>query len=560
MDYKKYLISSFFQFYLLRSKSFSNIYSFFFKLVNFFILPRKKKLSLFCQKLEKFKKKINKFNGYVITNSNISFNDLDHFFFTCELLNYFKKLNLKPIIFQTKQLESQLSSFDFFLERHLIFYSDLKNSFLNKEINHVLKKNIDEVINYRYEGVACGKYAISSSMRILRVSQIDLKKKSHKLCIFYNLKKSILYTNASLNYLKKYDVKFALFNDRGYAGEGELYDLCIIKNIKCIQFISTYKNNSLLIKKFTKSNKLDHPSSVGGKIWEVSSKFDLTLKQKNFLDNEIKNGYLKNTWYPSAGTMVGKNLTDPKQILDEIGIQNTKKIAVIFPHIFWDGTFFYGNDLFSSYEEWFKQTLKLAEKNKNINWIIKAHPSNQIKNYQDNIKEKLVEPELEHILGLFGKLPKNIFYLSSKSKINTYFLLDIIDYCLTVRGTVGIEAAMRGKEVITAGTGRYENKGFTSNFMNLTDYQNTILNLHQFKSGLGQVKELSYKFAYISLICKNYSPKDFNFFYTPDFKSKLQVSVNNIQNLNENTENDIVNWLSNSDEDYFKDPLNEWTR
>ena len=30
----------------------------------------------------------------------------------------------------------------------------------------------------------------------------------------------------------------------------------------------------------------------------------------------------------------------------------------------------------------------------------------------------------------------------------------------------GYKAAMRGKDVITAGTGRYDNKGFTNNFMN----------------------------------------------------------------------------------------------
>ena len=48
-------------------------------------------------------------------------------------------------------------------------------------------------------------------------------------------------------------------------------------------------------------------------------------------------------------------------------------MQLFFP-IFWDGTFFYGNDLFINYEEWFKQTLKFAEKNRNINWIIKSHP------------------------------------------------------------------------------------------------------------------------------------------------------------------------------------------
>ncbi len=560
MKYNRYLFASFFHFYLLRSSVFLFFYFFFFKSINFIFLSRKKKIHLFFKKLYKFKSAEENYDGYVINNSNISFNELDHFFFTCELLNSFKKLNVKPIIFQTKQFNSDLKKINFYPENHLIFYSNLKNSYLNSEVKKIIKKNIKDIINYTYEGVSCGKYAISTSMRMLRVAEIDLNKKNHKLCLNYNLKKSILYTNASYNYLNKHKIKFALFNDRGYAGEGELYDICINRGIKCIQFISTYKNNSLLLKKFNKNIKSDHPSSVGEEIWNKFSEKNLTEKQKFFLDNEIKNGYLKNTWYPSAGTMVGKNLKNTKDILAEIGVKNSKKNAVIFPHIFWDGTFFYGNDLFSSYEEWFKQTLKFAEKNKSINWIIKSHPSNQTKNYQDSIKDKGIEPEFEHIIKLFGKLPENFYYLSSKSKINTYFLLDILDYCVTVRGTVGIEAAMRGKSVITAGTGRYENKGFTNNFMDLEEYQHIISNLHKFKSSLNQVRELANKFAYISLICKNYSPKNFSFFYTNDLKSKLQVAQIDSQSLSENNDNELVKWLSSLDEDYFKDPLNQWIK
>ena len=560
MEYNRYLLACFFHFYLLRSSIFLIFYFLFFKSINFIFFSRRKKINLFYKNLYKQNDTQETIDGYVINNSNISFNELDHFFFTCKLLNSFKKLNLTPIIFQTKQFNSKFKKLNFNTERHLIFYSNLKNSYLNLEAKKIIRKNIKEIIDYSYEGVSCGKYAISTSMRMLRVAEIDLKNEKHKLCLLYNLKKSILYTNASYNYLNKYKIKFALFNDRGYTGEGELYDICVNKGITCIQYISTYKNNSLLLKKFEKRNKSDHPSSVGQKIWNKFSEKNLTETQKIYLHNEIKNGYLKNTWYPSAGTMVGKNLRNTKDILTEIGIKNSKKNAVIFPHIFWDGTFFYGNDLFISYEEWFKQTLKFAEKNRNINWIIKSHPSNQTKNYQDKIKEQEIEPELEHIINLFGKLPDNFYYLSSKSKINTFYLLDILDYCVTVRGTVGIEAAMRGKDVITAGTGRYDNKGFTNNFMNFDEYKNTITNLHKFKSNLTRVEELAKKFAYISLICKNYSPKNFNFFYTNDLKSKLQVTQNDEQSLNENDDIDLLNWLSNLEEDYFKDPLNQWIK
>ena len=122
-----------------------------------------------------------------------------------------------------------------------------------------------------------------------------------------------------------------MFNDRD-TGEGELYDICVNKGITCIQFISTYKNNSLLLKKFEKGNKSDHPSSVGQKIWNKFSEKNLTETQKIYLHNEIKNGYQKYL-VSKCRTMVGKNPRNIKDILTEIGIKNSKKNAVIFPHI-----------------------------------------------------------------------------------------------------------------------------------------------------------------------------------------------------------------------------------
>ena len=466
MKFGKYYFLNFFQFYLLRSDIFLKIYFICFKIKRLLISNSRQRLKIFLKKINSLNEQ-NLNEGYVINNSNISFNNIDHLFFTCEVLNYFKKFNLKPFIFQSNQYRSELNKIDFLADNPLIWYSEINNSELNKLTNELINKTLVDIIHYKYMDVSCGKYALSTTMRMLRVSEINLEKSDHKSCLKYNLKKSIAYTDASQNFLNKFNVKYALFNDRGYTGEGELYDLCIKNDIICIQFIATYKNNSILFKKLNKHNKSTHPSSISDEVWNKFGSRKLSLKQYEYLKKEIKESYTNNTWYPSAGTMVGKNLENVNQIIDEIGIKNKKKNAVIFPHIFWDGTFFYGEDLFSGYEKWYEETLKYAEKNRKINWIIKAHPSNQTKNIQDNAKENKFEPEYRKIIQLFGKVPENFYYISSKSKINTFYLLNMLDYCITVRGTVAIEAGMRGKVVITAGTGRYDNKGFTNNFIGL---------------------------------------------------------------------------------------------
>ena len=560
MGFSKYILLSFFQFYILRFNFFLNIYFNILKITNFIKNIKKNSIKIFFN----YKKKNDEDqsytnNEYVIINSNISYVNYDHFFITCELLNYFKKLKVKPFLFKSKQFRSQLNKIGYESSNPLNFYSKISIKNIKEISNQLINKTISTILKYEYHGVSCGKYAISTSMRMLRVSEIDLNNKNQKLCLLYNLRKSIMYADAAINFVNSNKIKFALFNDRGYSGEGELYDICIKNNITCVQYIATYKNNSFLFKKFNENNKFEHPSAVSEKIWNIFSNKTLSSTQEKYLFKEIEKGYLENTWYPSAGTMVGKNIKNYKEINNELGIKNSKKIAVIFPHIFWDGTFFYGEDLFLSYEQWFEQTIKYAEKNKNINWIIKAHPSNQTKNAQDNIKEKKIEPELEKILNIFGKLPDNFYYLPSKSKINTYFLLNLLDYCITVRGTVGLEAAMRGKYVITAGTGRYENKGFTHNYMDISSYRKTIENLDIFESSLNDIKSQANKFAYISLICKNFIPDNFNFYYKQNIKSEMFIDENFFSNTFEiKNDDNFIKWLSNSEEDYFKDPCDHW--
>ena len=321
--------------------------------------------------------------------------------------------------------------------------------------------------------------------------------------------------DASINYLNQNKkIEIAVFNDKSYVGAGELFDQCILNKIKCIQFVASYKNNIILLKKkFNESNQNHHPSSISQDIWEKFKSNNLSLNQKNYLKNEIKSQYENNTWYPSAGTMVGKKFLDFDFLSNKLKLDRNKKTAIIFPHIFWDGTFFFGKDLFKNYIDWYRETLKAAYKNKNLNWIIKSHPSNIIKNNRDNISNNKEEPELTIIKEFFDNIPEHFRYLGSSTEINTFQLFEFLDYCFTIRGTVGIEAALRNKVVITAGTGRYDNRDFTYNFDDKKKYFEFINNLHNFKHTKKDIVKNAEKFAYIAFICKTFDLTLANFFF-----------------------------------------------
>ena len=83
------------------------------------------------------------------------------------------------------------------------------------------------------------------------------------------------------------------------------------------------------------------------------------------------------------------------------------------------------------------------------------------------------------ILKNIGELPPHIKILKADSQINTFSLFDLIDYGLTVRGTIGLELPCFGVPIITAGSGRYSGNGFTIDPTEYESYKNTLMNIHK---------------------------------------------------------------------------------
>ena len=78
-------------------------------------------------------------------------------------------------------------------------------------------------------------------------------------------------------------------------------------------------------------------------------------------------------------------------MIKELKVNKSKKTAVIFSHIFYDATFFFGRNIYFDYQEWLIQTVKIAIQNKNINWILKVHPVNIWRSRMDNAKLENLE-------------------------------------------------------------------------------------------------------------------------------------------------------------------------
>jgi hypothetical protein len=469
----------------------------------------------------------------------------------CFLLKAFEKIGLRPIIIQGHNSRKLYRAFGYSNFINLYQYKPYSRK---KEALDVLQKidTQEQLLEFTWHNVRCGKYAASSAMRRLRQGQLDFAKEEVFSCLLQKLEFSMSCAEAANKIIDKFQPEAMLFVDRGYSPEGEFFNVCINYEISCYTWNAAHKNNTLMLKKYVKENSNIHPSSLSSKSWETLCQIPWDESKKRDVYKELEFCYKSGQWYSGAGTQIKRQFVEKSELIRLLQLDSDKKIAAIFPHIFWDASFFWGEDLFDNYEDWFIQTVKAACQNTNISWIIKIHPANIVKDKRDGINGE--RSEIKAIKKVIGHLPSHIKLLDADYKVSTWSLLSLIDYCITVRGTVGIEAALLGKTVLTSGTGRYDRKGFTLDFETKEEYLNCLKHLQNIQSPDLRQVELAQRFAYGVFCCRPLHLKTLKMYFLSDEKASLAVEIlpttfDEFTKMKDLLE--ISKWIESGDEDFF---------
>jgi hypothetical protein len=275
---------------------------------------------------------------------------------------------------------------------------------------------------------------------------------------------------------------------------GGIFFGCLDTNVKVLRFAGTVRDNAFIIQKLTNENARRHHASLNHVKWLELRQADFSKDMDAWLNTNFSDRYSEK-WFRSKRNYPGDQIVDVELVLKELEISNTKPIAIVFSHILYDSIFFYGTDLYPDYETWLIETVRLACGNRNVQWIIKLHPSNvwrgEISTLLDGrtLEEKLLARE-------FPDLPSHVLIMRSESPVSALSLMKIAKFGVTVRGTSGLEMAALGKHVITAGTGRYEGCGFTQDPKSVNEYEDLIANLHLLLNPDVEATLLAKKYSY----------------------------------------------------------------
>ena len=256
---------------------------------------------------------------------------------------------------------------------------------------------------------------------------------------------------------------------------GPFVDVAIARDIPVIQFIQPSRDDALVFKRLNRVTRRIHANSVAPEVLARLTREPWTPRHQQALDEEFRQRY-GGVWQIQARNQPGTIDVSALEIRNQLQLDAAKPTAVVFSHILWDATLFFGRDLFDNYGHWFVETVKAATANPNLNWIIKLHPANLWKRKLAGVTAE--QEELRLIRESVGELPAHVRLLMPQTQISTLSLFRMADAEVTVRGSVGYEMPCFGVPVVTAGTGRYSGLGFTRDHDRADDYLATLARLH----------------------------------------------------------------------------------
>ncbi|MGE3778675.1 MAG: hypothetical protein AB7F89_15945, partial [Pirellulaceae bacterium] len=325
-----------------------------------------------------------------------------------------------------------------------------------------------ETLELDYRGAQVGRHVLSSMIGKLRGGSLPFSDPQVRRLLHSGLQKALRYVHGVERLLDEVRPDLVLLLERGHVPFGEFFDLAINRGIPVIQYCHPHRKDALLLKRYSAADRYDHPWSLSAATWEQVRHMPWSPEIEADLMHEMRGRYAAGTWFDRKFLQSGKCDKSPDEVRQQLGLDPAKKTAVVFSHVLWDATFFYGTSLFDDYEHWLVETVKAACRNDRVNWVIKLHP--------DYVwKMKLLgdtgrPPEYAALEAKVGPLPPHVRILAPQTDISTWSLFALTDWCITVRGTIGIEMSCFGIPVMTAGTGRYAGLGFTLDSSSRSQY------------------------------------------------------------------------------------------
>ncbi|MGK7873247.1 MAG: hypothetical protein AB4426_08020 [Xenococcaceae cyanobacterium] len=415
---------------------------------------------------------------------------------------------------------------------------------------------LGDLLGLTYQNVDIGRLVLSNVIYRHKFAKFDISQPDILAEVYSDLLQSQQNIMAAERMLEQVRPAIALVLEKGLSPAAEIFGVCLKRDIPVVQYLNSQDKNGFVLKRFTLENRHQHPFSLDASTWEQVKQMDWKPEREIELMQDFAQSYKSGTWFNRKFLHQGKQIKPAEAVRQQLDLDPAKKTAVIFSHVLWDATFFYGESIFDDYETWLLQTVRAACDNPRVNWVVKLHPDLVWK-----LKYEGYTGELRDTIAMrseVGTLPSHVKLVMPDTDISTYSFFEITDYCLTVRGTIGIEMACYGVPVLTAGTGRYSNLGFTIDSTCAKEYLQRLAQIQDISPMTQKQVELARRFAYALFKLRPWQMRSFEMVYTPpqeagQLDNNLVAHIDSYEQLAAASDmRELAEWVTSEQVDYLQ--------
>lgn len=364
-------------------------------------------------------------------------------------------------------------------------------------------KSIEQYRVIFYKNAPVGQIALSTYSRNIGTGLIDFSDPKVRRYIADWIGRICVGMDNAEKLFALHRVKMLFFTEVFMEDYGAFYYAALNAHLNIVRFAGTVRDDAFIMQHLSKANDRIHHASLDRTTWESIKNSGDDVRIEAELMQNFQDRYGEK-WHRSKRNHPGTRIMDIEKARSSLGIAPGRKVAVIYSHILYDTLFFFGTDLFKDYAEWLVETTRAAIANPHVDWLIKVHPSNLWRGEMDTLLKGRYEEE-RLLQREFGTLPAHVRIIGADTKINPLTWFGLADYGITVRGTSGLEMAALGKTVVTAGTGRYEGSGFTTDPATAADYLETLKRLHELPPLTPQQTRWAKRYAHAIFVLKPYT-------------------------------------------------------
>ncbi|HMK09162.1 MAG TPA: hypothetical protein VK449_09055, partial [Anaerolineales bacterium] len=144
-----------------------------------------------------------------------------------------------------------------------------------------------------------------------------------------------------------------------------------------------------------------------------------------------------------------------------LGLQEGRPLVLLATNVVGDSLALNRQIFTGGMADWLSQTLRYLAGRADVQTVVRVHPGELL---------GAGMPSEEVVRGTLSEVPPHVVLIPPESKVNTYDLIERAHLGLVYTSTAGLEMAMHGVPVITAGQTHYRGKGFTDDPPTLEAY------------------------------------------------------------------------------------------